>query len=133
MKVISSILPFIIYILLLIALSLLIIQTANAQIGLKRQILSVVERNNVFNRIALCESGGDLRAKNKYSTASGEFQFTWGTWHRYGIELWGDDFYVKNIWSEDNRELAWYVYTKYGTRDWESSRSCWSKVSSRNT
>ena len=80
-----------------------------------------------FEAIAHCESNGDLRAKNRYSTASGEFQFIWGTWNHYGKELWGDDFYEKNIWSSDNRELAWYVYQKYGTKDWSSSSKCWSK------
>jgi hypothetical protein len=80
----------------------------------------------LFERIATCESGGDLHAKNKYSSASGEFQFLWGTWNHYGREYWGDSFYEKNIWSKDNRELAWYVFSKYGTRDWNASKKCWS-------
>ena len=87
------------------------------------------EKVNEFNRIAQCESGGNLRAKNKYSSASGEYQFIWGTWHHYGLELWGDEFYEKNIWSDDNRELAWYVYSKYGSKDWNASKYCWSKPS----
>ena len=70
-----------------------------------------------------CESNFDLHAKNKYSSASGEFQFINGSWFHYGKELWGEEFYEKNIWSSDNRELAWYVYTKYGTSDWNSSKS----------
>lgn len=83
--------------------------------------------NNTFNRIALCESGGDMHAKSPYSSASGEFQFIWSSWNHYGKELWGYEFYEKNIWSNDNRELAWYVFTKYGTKDWSESKSCWSK------
>src|SRR5574343_224401 len=63
----------------------------------------------VFERIGKCESGGNLRAKNPYSTASGEFQFIYGSWYHYGKEYGGDAFYDKNIWSTDNRELAWYV------------------------
>jgi hypothetical protein len=79
----------------------------------------------VFERIAYCESHGDLHAKNPYSSASGEFQWINSSWYRYGKELWGSEFYNKNIWSKDNRELAWYVYKKYGTRDWDASKSCW--------
>ncbi len=78
-----------------------------------------------FNRIGSCESNGDLHAKNKGSSASGEFQFLNATWFHYGKELWGEAFYSKNIWSSDNRELAWYVYNKYGTHDWDASKTCW--------
>ncbi len=90
-----------------------------------------ITRNNEFNRIGSCESTGNphgvwnYHAKNKYSTASGVFEFLWGTWNHYGKELWGDEFYTKNIWSEDNIELAWYVYNKYGTKDWQESSKCW--------
>ncbi len=83
----------------------------------------------LFERIAFCESRNDPHSKNKYSSASGRFQFIWGTWHHYGIELWGNDFYKKNIWSyEDNTELALYVYKKYGTKDWNASKHCWGAV-----
>ncbi len=87
-----------------------------------------------FERIAHCESydanlgHNDLHAKSKTSSASGEFQFINSSWFHYGKELWGDDFYEKNIWSLDNRELAWYVYKKYGTHDWDASKYCWGKV-----
>lgn len=84
-----------------------------------------VKSSPLFERISHCESGGSLKAKNRYSSASGEFQFLWGTWHTYGLEYWGEDFYEKNIWSEDNRELAWYVFNKYGTKDWNASKKCW--------
>ena len=85
--------------------------------------------DKLFNRISKCESEGGLKQKNKKSTASGEFQFLWNTWYSYGKEYWGEDFYEKNIWTQDNRELAWYVYKKYGTKDWDASKSCWSKQS----
>jgi hypothetical protein len=81
----------------------------------------------IFNDIGKCESQGNMRAKNPTSSASGEFQFIWNTWYGYGLEYWGDAFYEKNIWTTDNRELAWYVYKKYGTRDWNASKHCWSK------
>lgn len=83
-------------------------------------------RNNLFNSIAMCESGGKLDAKNPSSSARGEFQWIKSSWEHYGLELWGDEFYSKNIMSEDNRELAWYVFDKYGTGDWKASKGCWS-------
>lgn len=90
----------------------------------------VVEKHTdpLFEMIGWCESHGDIHSKNTGSSASGEFQFLWGSWNYYGKMFWGKDFYSKNIWSNDNRELAWFVYKKYGTRDWESSKSCWGKV-----
>ena len=81
-----------------------------------------------FERIGYCESKGNKQAKNKKSTASGEYQFTWGSWHYYGLKYWGEDFYDKNIWSEDNRILAEWVYETYGSKPWESSKRCWSKT-----
>lgn len=84
--------------------------------------------NNEFNRIALCESSGQLHAKNSLSSASGEFQWINSSWYHYGKELWGEEFYTKNIWTSDNRELAWYVYNKYGTKDWNASKWCWNMI-----
>lgn len=82
--------------------------------------------SSLFDRIAQCESQDDPHTKNPSSTASGRFQFLWGTWNRYGKELWGDGFYDKNIWNYiDNTELAWYIFSKYGTKDWNASKSCW--------
>lgn len=79
-----------------------------------------------FERIAECESGHNLHAKNPHSSASGEFQWINSSWYHYGKEYWQEDFYTKNIWTADNRELAWYVYNKYGTKDWLESKWCWS-------
>ena len=87
------------------------------------------ESNNVvgsvLDRIAFCESHGDLHAKNPRSTAKGKYQFLDGSWEGYGVELWGS-LEEKSVWSEkDQDELAKYVYSKYGTRPWTSSKSCW--------
>ncbi len=89
---------------------------------------STIKTTPLFEAIAKCESGNNPLNKNKNSTASGRFQFLWGTWYRYGLEHWGKDFYTKNIWDyNDNTELAWYVYTHYGTGDWNASIDCWYK------
>lgn len=80
----------------------------------------------ILERIATCESQNNPHAKNKYSSASGRFQFLWSSWNYYGKQLWGEDFYEKNIWSyEDNTELALYVYKLNGTKDWNESKHCW--------
>ena len=92
---------------------------------------SVARSSPLFERIALCESGNNPHAKNPYSSASGRFQFLHGTWYHYGLEFWGEDFYSKNIWDYDNNtELAWYVFNKYGSRDWNASKSCWKTTDS---
>lgn len=89
-----------------------------------------LKTTRVFEAIAKCESQNNPLIKNKFSTASGRFQFLWGTWYNRGRELWGKEFYEKNIWDyDDNTELAWYVYTKYGTGDWNESKTCWVKLS----
>jgi len=83
---------------------------------------------DLISRIVDAESKGDHKAKSKISTASGCMQFVNMTWHRYGLELWGEDFYQKNIYSpKDNVELGAYVLNKYGSKDWEASRIVWSK------
>ncbi len=85
-----------------------------------------VAQNNLFNRIASCESKNDPHARNPNSTASGRFQFLWSSWNYYGKQLWGEDFYKKNIFDyNDSTELAWYVFQKNGTKDWDASKKCW--------
>ena len=85
------------------------------------------DRDLLFEKIGECESNHVLTAKNKYSSASGEYQFIWGSWNYYGKKLWGKEFYKKNIWTTDNRELARYVFDTVGTSPWEASRKCWGK------
>jgi soluble lytic murein transglycosylase-like protein len=73
-------------------------------------------------RIIKAESGGNERAENKSSTATGCFQFINGTWRKMGKELWGDEFYNKNIYNPDhNVELGLYVLGKYGSGAWAAS------------
>ncbi len=81
----------------------------------------------ILEKIAACESKNNPRAKNKASSASGKFQIIYGTWYEEGLKLWGEDFYNKNVWnSKDNTDLAVYLYKKYNTSPWNSSKSCWS-------
>lgn len=88
-----------------------------------------VQKNNLFNKIALCESGNYELAKNPKSSASGRFQFIKSTWKHYGIELWGDTWIERDVFDyNDNSELAYYVFTKYGTGDWLESKYCWNKL-----
>lgn len=80
---------------------------------------------DLLERIAWCESKGDLLAKNPHSSATGKYQFLKGSWEGYGKELWGST-YGHDIFSEkDQDDLAWYVLRRYGTSPWEASRNCW--------
>lgn len=120
MKYIEFILVFLIICLLFIILYPVVSSADEVYMPPESPKLSVIER------IAICESGDNPHAKNPYSSASGRFQFLWSSWYRYGLELWGQSFYEKNIFSyQDNTELAEYVISKYGTGPWYSSKSCW--------
>lgn len=127
-------LKIVIYVILFIIISLIfstksVAKQVHIQVAEAKTEPPWVIGDTIFNNIGKCESRGNLRAKNPKSSASGEFQFINQSWYHYGLEYWGEDFYEKNIWTQDNRELAWYVYKKYGTKDWDASKSCWSKQS----
>lgn len=85
--------------------------------------------NPVLENIGKCESNNNPKAKNPNSSASGRFQFIKSSWEYYGKQLWGDELKNKDVFEwDDNTELAEYVYSKNGTKDWESSKLCWSKI-----
>lgn len=71
-------------------------------------------------RIAKCESGYKADAKNGTSSATGIFQFLWGTWdaNKCSGEKW--DF-------KDNIDCAIKVYKLQGDIPWRSSERCWDK------
>lgn len=98
-------------------------------IDLALQIEEQQKADPLFNKIGECESQNDPLADNLYSTAKGRFQFLDGTWRHYAPKLWGIDWVNKNVFDyKDNTDLAWFVYTKYGTADWEAdpkSYECW--------
>jgi hypothetical protein len=71
-------------------------------------------------RIAKCESGYKPDAKNGTSSATGIFQFLWGTWdsNRCPGEKWD---------SRDNTDCAIKVYKLRGDQPWHASEACWNK------
>ena len=73
--------------------------------------------------IISCESGGNARAQNSSSTASGLFQFIDGTWKAYG----GSTAKAKHASVAEQFRVAERAYAAEGTRPWNSSESCWSK------
>lgn len=102
---------------------------ASGEIPLESPIIVQVKTSPLFEKIALCESGNDPHQKNLHSSASGRFQFIFNTWYNYGLEFWGEAFYEKNVFNyQDNTDLAWYVFQKYGTRDWDASKHCWGSL-----
>lgn len=82
----------------------------------------------LLKKIIKAESGNNPHAKNPTSTASSCAQWLWGSWHNYGLEYWGDDFYNRNIWNpSDNVELMARTINKYGTSPWDASAHVWNK------
>ncbi len=79
--------------------------------------------------VAHCESRLNPLAKNKHSTAKGVFQFLNGSFNYYGTKLWGTTKGRSALDAEDNIELAMYVMSKRGTKDWQSSARCWGRIS----
>ena len=73
-----------------------------------------------WDAIIACESGGDPRAQNPRSSASGLFQFIDSTWRSVGGTGSAKDASV----AEQYRR-AELLYDRAGTRPWNASRSCW--------
>lgn len=100
--------------------------SAHLDIDWEFSIVNLETHDKVFEKIAKCESGNIGDAQNSESSAGGRFQFIDGTWEMYGKKYWGEQFQYKNKYDYvDNTELAWYVYTNYGTGDWDASKHCW--------
>jgi hypothetical protein len=70
-----------------------------------------------------CESNGRNIENSGPSTASGYFQFTNGTWRRFG----GTEFAPRAIQAtfEEQLIVANRAFEANGLRDWNASRSCW--------
>lgn len=98
------------------------LETFQAQ---KTQSALYQNTEGILGRIAACESQGNLYAKNPRSTAKGKYQFLDSSWKHYGMQLWGT-LEGKSVFSEkDQDELAAYVVSINGFRDWNASAHCW--------
>lgn len=77
-----------------------------------------------FDRDAIiaCESGGDARAQNSSSTASGLYQFINGTWKAYG----GSTARAKDASVAEQHRVAARLFAAEGYSPWNASKSCWS-------
>jgi hypothetical protein len=105
-------------------------RTQIASIEISASPKTIVDVSPILGVIGACESGNNPLAKNRYSSASGRFQFIKSSWEYYGKELWGADWVNHNIFSwNDNTELANFVYLRNGTSDWLESKPCWSRYS----
>lgn len=83
-------------------------------------------QDELFWKIAKCESRLNPLARNPASSASGIMQFLDSSWYYYGKMYWGEDFYTKDkLLAEDNVALGWYVYQTVGVSPWEESSHCW--------
>lgn len=84
----------------------------------------------VMDRIAQCESG------NKHIDKNGQVLMRSNTNRSVDLGV----YQINTVWfadatkqgydltkEEDNRAYAHYLYGKYGTEPWYSSKSCWSK------
>lgn len=75
--------------------------------------------------IRQCESGGNYRALNKHSTASGAYQFVNGTWKGIPANIRGN--YARAYQAPPAKQDAAfaYVWTHTGSRAWNASSKCW--------
>ena len=81
-----------------------------------------------WDPVIKCESGGNPKAQNPSSSASGLLQFIDGTWRAYG----GHEFAARAKLATAAEQLivAERAYAREGLQPWTASKSCWSgKVS----
>ena len=85
---------------------------------------AIADRHGTLKqRIAWCESRGDVDAINPVSGASGVWQFLRSTWHEVtGLPGKASD-YPLSVQSEAFDEL----FAQQGTRPWLASAKCWRK------
>ncbi|WP_147201163.1 transglycosylase family protein, partial [Pseudonocardia asaccharolytica] len=73
--------------------------------------------------IIACESGGDPRAQNPRSSASGLYQFIDSTWLAYGGGQYAAR--AKDATPAQQTEIANRAYAAEGLRPWAASKGCW--------
>lgn len=81
---------------------------------------SAAEPTGVLDEIARCESGGNPRAQNPSSTASGTYQFLDSTWRSIG-----GTGRAKDASPAEQRRMAEKLLAQQGTTPWNASKSCW--------
>lgn len=74
----------------------------------------------ILEKVKFCESRGDYRAQNRYSSASGAYQVVSGTWNNYAGYANAKDA-PPNVQDRFAREL----FDRRGLQPWEASRACW--------
>jgi hypothetical protein len=72
-------------------------------------------------RVANCESGYNQFSKNRYSTASGVFQYTHSTWIHTESGLLG----LSPFDARANVEMAIKSIASGGVSNWAASKNCW--------
>ena len=78
------------------------------------------QADNPLDQIAQCESGGNIRATNPSSTASGKFQFLDSTWRSLG-----GTGRAKDASEATQDAMARKLYAQSGTTPWLASERCW--------
>jgi len=73
--------------------------------------------------VIACESGGNPRAQNAHSSASGLFQFLDSSWRAYG----GGKYASRAMYATvaQQYEIANVAFAQSGLTPWNASRSCW--------
>lgn len=77
-----------------------------------------------WSAVIACESGGNAKAQNPSSTASGLFQFLDSSWRAYGGTKYAAR--AKDATPAQQYEIANHAYAMSGLNPWAASRSCWS-------
>lgn len=79
----------------------------------------------ILDRIKRCESGGNYRAVNRSSGASGAYQFLDSTWRAMPESRGYAKASYAPAWLQD--QAARRLYARYGIRPWIASSSCWAR------
>lgn len=88
------------------------------------------ETTDPWAPIIACESGGNAKATNPDSTASGLFQFLNSTWASVGGTKYAKR--AKDATAEQQREMAERLFAQSGLSPWAASKSCWSGKTSES-
>ena len=79
----------------------------------------------ILLEIRRCESGGNYKAANPYSSARGAYQFLTGSWAAYGHAARYGVSQAHLASNAQQDEAALITWQRDGTRPWAASRHCW--------